>query len=157
MPAADEAVSTRILDTFIEAGGNFIDTADAYGESEELIGRWLAKRVKQDPAFRSKVVIATKVFNPTDTSHPNGGFLSRKHILDQVEISLKRLQTSYIDLYQVHCFDKGTPQRETLTALNDLIRAGKVRYIGCSNFGTCVFPSSWLNRITPPLHLYPDT
>jgi len=143
MPAASEADSHRILDAYVEAGGNFIDTADAYNESEQVIGNWIAKRVAKDPSFRSKIVLATKVFNLMDPSDPNAHGLSRKHIYDQVERSLKVLQTSYIDLYQVHCWDNATSQRETLSTLHQLIRDGKVRYIGCSNFSAWQLAESW--------------
>ena len=114
------------------AGGNFIDTANIYakGESEAIIGRWLAGR-----ADRGKLVIATKVRNAVDgaTAGPNDLGLSRSHILAAVEDSLRRLQTPYIDLYQVHVWDAGTPLEETLRALDDLVRSGKVRYTGWSN------------------------
>jgi hypothetical protein len=127
-----EEESLRVLDRFVEMGGNFIDTADGYTdtESEQLLGRWLAAK----PAgFRQRVVIATKVFFPR-SDDPNDRGLSRKHILENVDKSLQRLQTSYIDLYIVHCWDEGAPLEETLRALNDLVVAGKVRYLGCSNF-----------------------
>src|SRR5258705_5096785 len=80
MPTAAEAESFAILDAYIDAGGNFIDTADSYNESEELIGKWLAKLTASDPAFRSRIVLATKVFIQQDPTDPNRGFLSRKHI-----------------------------------------------------------------------------
>ena len=123
----DEATSARIVHQFLDAGGNFIDTADAYsiGVSEEITGRAIADR-------RSSVVIATKVLAPMGTSANDRG-LSRKHILDAVDASLKRLQVDYIDLYQVHGFDEQTPIDETLRALDDCVRSGRVRYIGCSN------------------------
>jgi aryl-alcohol dehydrogenase-like predicted oxidoreductase len=123
----DEATSARIVHQFLDHGGNFIDTADAYsaGVSEEITGRAIADR-------RSSVVIATKVLAPMGTS-PNDRGLSRKHILDAVDASLKRLQVDYIDLYQVHGFDEQTPIDETLSALDDCVRSGRVRYIGCSN------------------------
>ncbi|MDH3641451.1 MAG: aldo/keto reductase [Gammaproteobacteria bacterium] len=123
----DEPTSARIVHQFLDHGGNFIDTADAYsiGVSEEITGRAIADR-------RSSVVIATKVLAPMGTS-PNDRGLSRKHILDAVDASLKRLQVDYIDLYQVHGFDEQTPIDETLRALDDCVRSGRVRYIGCSN------------------------
>jgi len=126
---ANEALSHRLLDRFVEAGGNFIDTADVYsqGVSEEIIGRWL----KGKP--RDSFVIATKVRFPMGEA-PNDVGLSRKHILAGVEASLRRLDTDYIDLYQVHCWDSATPLEETLSTLDDLVRSGKVRYIGASNF-----------------------
>ncbi len=126
---ADEETSVRILDRFAEAGGNFLDTADVYnqGVSEEIIGRWLKGKRRED------FVIATKVRFPMGQG-PNDVGLSRKHILAGVEGSLRRLGTDYIDLYQVHCWDQATPLEETLSTLHELVRSGKVRYIGASNF-----------------------
>ncbi len=123
----DEPTSKRIVHQFLDHGGNFIDTADAYsaGVSEEITGRAIVDR-------RSSVVIATKVLAPMGKSANDRG-LSRKHILDAVDASLKRLQIDYIDLYQVHGFDERTPIDETLRALEDCVRSGRVRYIGCSN------------------------
>jgi len=125
----EEDVVYKILDRFAEKGGNFIDTADGYnsGNSEVLLGKWL------EPKNRDDFVIATKFFFPTGKG-PNDGYGSRKHILSAVEASLKRMKTSYIDLYQMHCYDNGTPLEETLTTLHDLVRCGKVRYIGASNY-----------------------
>jgi aryl-alcohol dehydrogenase-like predicted oxidoreductase len=125
---ASEAVSRQILDHFVEAGGNFIDTADVYtrGASEEVVGRWLKGKSRDD------FVIATKVRFPMGEG-PNDVGLSRKHILAAVEASLRRLGTDYIDLYQVHCWDRGTPLEETLSTLDSLVRSGKARYIGASN------------------------
>lgn len=124
-----EEDSYHMLDCFVAAGGNFIDTADVYsqGVSEEILGRWLAGKRRED------FVIATKVRFPMGAG-PNDVGLSRKHILAAVEDSLHRLNTSYIDLYQVHMWDPGTPLEETLSALDRLIQAGKVRYIGASNY-----------------------
>lgn len=124
-----EADSHAMLDRFVEAGGNFIDTADVYtrGASETIIGHWLRN------ARRDDLVIATKVRFPMGDG-PNEVGLGRKHILAGVDASLKRLQTDYIDLYQVHCWDPATPLLETLTTLDGLVRSGKVRYIGVSNF-----------------------
>lgn len=124
-----EADSFRMLDCFVEAGGNFIDTADVYsqGISEQILGRWLAGKRRDD------FVIATKVRFPMGAG-PNDVGLSRKHILSAVEESLRRLNTSYIDLYQVHMWDPGTPLEETLAALDQLIHQGKVRYLGASNY-----------------------
>ena len=112
----------------MEAGGNFIDTADIYsnGVSEEITGRVIRDK-------RQGLVLATKVAGPMGGG-PNDLGLSRKHILDAVDASLRRLSTDYIDLYQVHAYDPTTPLDETLGALDDCIRAGKVRYAGCSNY-----------------------
>jgi len=133
LPGADADESMKMLDKFVELGGNFIDTANVYGTSEDLLGKWLHARSESNPKFRESLVIATKARNPTGLG-PNDVGLSRKHIMAAVETSLKRLQTSYIDLYQVHKWDADTPLEETMSTLNDLVRAGKVRYIGCSNF-----------------------
>jgi aryl-alcohol dehydrogenase-like predicted oxidoreductase len=124
-----EEDSRQILDRFVAAGGNFIDTADVYtrGASEQIVGRWLKDQPRDD------LVIATKVRFPMG-SGPNEVGLSRKHILAGIEASLRRLQTDYIDLYQVHSPDPTTSIEETLRALDDLVHAGKVRYIGCSNY-----------------------
>jgi aryl-alcohol dehydrogenase-like predicted oxidoreductase len=125
----DEQESHRILDRFVDAGGNFIDTADVYsrGASEEIIGRWLKDQRRDD------VVIATKVRFPMGEG-PNDVGLSRKHILAGVDASLQRLQTDHIDLYQVHAWDGASWLPETLSTLNSLVQSGKVRYIGASNF-----------------------
>jgi aryl-alcohol dehydrogenase-like predicted oxidoreductase len=125
----DEQASMQILHKFTDAGGNFIDTADIYGEgrSEEVLGRWLQTQRRDDH------VIATKVWGLTGPQ-PNDRGLSRKHILEAVDASLRRLGTDYIDLYQLHVWDDGTPLTETLSTLNTLVRSGKVRYIGASNF-----------------------
>jgi len=124
-----ERTSYQILDRFLAAGGNFIDTADVYsqGLSETILGSWLKQQKRDD------LVIATKIRFPMGDG-PNDYGLSRKHILAGVDASLKRLETDYIDLYQVHRWDPDTPLEETLSTLNDLVRAGKVRYLGCSNF-----------------------
>lgn len=126
---ADEPTSHRLLDRFVEAGGNFIDTADVYtgGASEEIIGRWLARR------SRDEVVVATKFFWHTGDGVNDYG-AGRGHILRAVEASLRRLRTDHIDLYQVHAFDEAVPLEETLSTLDDLVRAGKVRYLGVSNY-----------------------
>ncbi len=126
---ASPSESHAILEAFVEAGGTFIDTADVYnqGISEEIVGKWLKSKRRQD------FVIATKVRFPMGKA-PNDVGLSRQHILDGVENSLRRLQTDYIDLYQVHCWDPNTPLKETLSTLNDVVRQGRVRYIGASNY-----------------------
>lgn len=123
----DEATSHHMLDYFVEVGGNFIDTANSYssGLSEEIIGRWLVGKPRHD------LVIATKV---RFGSGLNKRGLSRKHILDSVEGSLRRLQTDYLDLYQLHMWDYATPIEESLSTLDGLVRSGKVRYLGVSNF-----------------------
>lgn len=117
--------ATRIIDAAIGAGVNLIDVADVYagGESERIVGEALKGR-------RHQVILATKGGRPT----PLGAGLSRRYLYQAVEASLTRLQTDWIDLYQVHRFDPETPLEETLGALTDLVRAGKIRYIGCSNF-----------------------
>jgi aryl-alcohol dehydrogenase-like predicted oxidoreductase len=124
----DEPTSARIVARFLDAGGNFIDTADVYstGVSEEITGRAIRNK-------RSQVILATKVAGPMGST-PNDLGLSRKHILDAIDASLRRLGTDYLDLYQVHAYDPTTPLDETLRALDACVRAGKVRYIGCSNF-----------------------
>ncbi len=124
-----EADSHQMLDRFVAAGGNFIDTADVYttGASETIVGSWLKRQRRDD------IVIATKVRFPMGEG-PNDVGLSRKHILSGVDSSLRRLQTDYIDLYQVHCWDGATPLQETLSTLNMLVQSEKVRYIGASNF-----------------------
>ena len=125
---ADEEASRGLVARFLEAGGNFVDTADVYtkGDSEEITGRAI-KGVRDD------VVLATKVRFPMGDG-PNDVGLSRKHVIGGCEDSLRRLGTDHIDLYQVHCWDGATPLEETLSALSDLVRAGKVRYVGVSNF-----------------------
>jgi aryl-alcohol dehydrogenase-like predicted oxidoreductase len=127
---ADVSTAHALADRFVEAGGNFFDTSNIYneGQSETMLGSWLKSR-----GNRSRLVIATKVFFPAGEG-PNDTGLSRKHIFAQIEASLGRLQTDYVDLYQMHCWDASTPIEETLQALNDLVRAGKVRYIGASNY-----------------------
>jgi aryl-alcohol dehydrogenase-like predicted oxidoreductase len=123
--------SERILDRFLEAGGNFLDTANMYtkGHSEKIIG----DHIGRNPARRERVVIATKFFGNLYLGDPNGGGANRKSILAACEQSLRRLQTDYIDLYWMHCWDKTTPIGETMRALDDLVRSGKIRYIGFSD------------------------
>jgi aryl-alcohol dehydrogenase-like predicted oxidoreductase len=130
----DEKIAGKILDRFIEVGGNFLDTANVYaaGASEEILGRILGQR-------RKDLIVATKVrFHPNTMLGkpvaPNQIGLSRGHIMSEVEASLRRLKMDYIDLYQVHSWDFETPIEETMRALDDLVRHGKVRYIGASNF-----------------------
>jgi aryl-alcohol dehydrogenase-like predicted oxidoreductase len=137
----DEDTSYKVLDAFYEAGGNFIDTADIYsrwapglkgGEAETVIGNWL-KHHGGSRGIRDKIVLATKVRGRM-WDGPDGEGLSRKHILRAVEDSLRRLQTDAIDLYQTHSPDENTPIDETMRALDDLVRQGKVRHLGCSNY-----------------------
>ena len=134
---ADEAASFDVMDAFVEAGGNFLDTADIYsrwskgnkgGESEEIIGRWMKARGNRD-----NLIVATKVRGEMWKGDDGEG-LSRSHIQRAAEDSLRRLQTDTIDLYQCHWPDDRTPIDETLAAFDALIRAGKVRHIGCSNY-----------------------
>jgi aryl-alcohol dehydrogenase-like predicted oxidoreductase len=134
---ATEPEACAVMDAFAEAGGTFLDTADNYsswapgnsgGVSEQVIGHWMRER-----SNRRDLVIATKVRSPVWDS-PNGAGLSRKHIVEAVEASLRRLQTDYIDLYQAHAFDAETPVDETARAFEDLVRQGKVLYLGASNY-----------------------
>jgi len=133
----DQQASEAVLDAYLEAGGNFIDTADVYsrwapgnkgGESETVLGKWVTARKN-----RHAVLMATKVMGPMGPG-PNDTGLSRQHIMEGVEDSLRRLQTDYIDLYQAHWDDRDTPLEETLRAFDDLVGQGKVRYLGCSNY-----------------------
>ncbi len=129
----DESASFKLLDAFAEGGFNFVDTADTYpwwingkgGLSEEIIGKWLKQR-----GNRQQLVIATKVGSETKE---HGYDISRKHIFKSVDESLRRLQTDYIDLYYTHFDDQVTPVAETLAAYDELIKAGKIRYIAASN------------------------
>ncbi len=133
----DEQASFAVLDAYVEAGGNFIDTADTYsrfvpgntgGESETILGRWM-----KACGNRERMVIATKVGGRMSDDPPRFG-LSRRYILEEVETSLRRLQTDSIDLYFAHFDDPNTSLDETLGAFNDLIKSGKVRHIGASNY-----------------------
>ncbi len=133
----DERTSFDVLDAYVEGGGNFVDTADSYsrwapghagGESEAVLGRWMHER-----GNRARIIVATKVGNAMGDG-PNDRGVSRARIMSSVEQSLRRLQTDYIDLYQAHIDDRDTPLDETLRAFDDLIRQGKVRYIGASNY-----------------------
>jgi aryl-alcohol dehydrogenase-like predicted oxidoreductase len=125
---ADEETSIEILKRYLDAGGNFIDTANAYmgGRSEEVIGRVLGRD-------RDRVVLATKVALSLDPADPNNGGTGRKAIHRHVDDSLRRLGTDYLDLYWQHNWDRHTPLEETMSTLDDLVRAGKVRYIGLSD------------------------
>jgi len=134
---SDESTAVAILDRAAEGGVDFLDTSDAYpvggdlstrGITEEILGRWLRGK-------RERFIVATKCFAPTGPAPFDAGN-SRKHIMSAVDASLRRLQTDYIDLYQLHGYDPATPIDETLGALDDLVHSGKVRYTGCSNFLT---------------------
>jgi aryl-alcohol dehydrogenase-like predicted oxidoreductase len=152
--------SYPIIDRAIDAGINFLDTANVYsrGRSEEVTGEALKRNGK-----RHSVVLATKVHGTMDDNDPNAYGTSRRHIVEQCEASLRRLQTDYIDLYQIHRPRSDTPIDEVLRALDDLIHAGKVRYIGTSTFGAWqLVESLWvakeygLNRFVceqPPYHI----
>ncbi|GAA5233081.1 aldo/keto reductase [Verticiella sediminum] len=131
----DEATSRPFLKKALDAGINFLDTANSYsdGTSEEIVGRALV-----DYANREDIVLATKVFF-SDRSGPNTSGLSRKNIMREVDASLRRLGTDYIDLYQIHRWDTRTPIEETLEALHDVVKAGKVRYLGASSMYTFQF------------------
>ncbi len=125
------AESQQIIDRYIELGGNFIDTANFYtrSHSEKILG----DHIGRDKARRDRLVIATKFSGNLYPGDPNGGGSSRKAIVNAAENSLRRLQTDYIDLYWLHIWDQNTPIEETMAALDDLVRAGKVRYIGASD------------------------
>lgn len=136
--SSDEATAHRVMSRAVDLGCNFIDTADVYsrwvegnpgGVSEEIIGNWLQK----GHVRREDIIIATKV-RGTLSEDPNDRGLSRHHIMNAVEGSLRRLKTDYIDLYQAHAYEAHTPIEETMRAFDDLVRAGKVRYVGCSNY-----------------------
>jgi aryl-alcohol dehydrogenase-like predicted oxidoreductase len=125
------AESEAIMSRFIERGGNFIDTANVYtkGHSEKIIGDFIGR----DRGRRDRLVIATKFFGNLYPGDPNGGGAGRKTIVSSCEQSLRRLQTDHVDLYWMHCWDRFTPIEETMRALDDLVTAGKVRYIGLSD------------------------
>jgi aryl-alcohol dehydrogenase-like predicted oxidoreductase len=148
-----EPDSRRIIDAYLEAGGNFIDTANIYtgGESEEVVGRAIKAR-------RDDVVLATKGYGPIGTG-PNTTGLSRKYLTRALEASLRRLGTDYIDLYQCHRPDPGTPVSETMATLHGFVQAGKVRYLGCSNWsGSQIVEAQWAARDlggTPFISLQP--
>ncbi len=125
------AESEEILDTYLELGGNFVDTANFYSNthSERILGDYFAARKNR----RDRVVLATKFTANLHLGDPNGGGASRKAIIGQLEESLRRLQTDYVDLYYLHSHDPSTPVEETLQTLDDLVRAGRIRYVGFSN------------------------
>ncbi|MEM7332372.1 MAG: aldo/keto reductase [Chloroflexota bacterium] len=149
---ADEPTSFEIMNKAVELGCNFFDTADIYsrwvegnpgGVSEEIIGNWFQK----SGVKRQDIVLATKARGPMGDG-PNDQGLSRQHLLNAIEDSLERLQTDYIDLYQVHAPDSETPIEETMETLNDLVRRGVVRYIGCSNFPAWLLTKSlWVSDV----------
>jgi aryl-alcohol dehydrogenase-like predicted oxidoreductase len=126
---ASPADSHAMLDEYLERGGNFVDTANIYtnGHSEKIVGDYFATR------DRDRVVLGTKFFGNLHEGDPNGGGAGRKAIVGQLEASLRRLQTDYVDLFWLHNWDRGTPIEETLRALDDLVTAGKVRYVGFSD------------------------
>jgi aryl-alcohol dehydrogenase-like predicted oxidoreductase len=154
--------STKIIKTALDAGVNFFDTSNVYGgapgRSESIVGDALAAAGR-----RNEVVLATKVYWPVDPANPNGRGVSRRHIIEQCELSLRRLRTDHIDLYYMHRLDPDVPVDEPLRALDDLIRAGKVRYIGASTTAAWQFVEAlWvskelgLNRFiaeTPPYNI----
>lgn len=161
---ADERTSMEVLTRATEEGINFIDTADVYsrwvdgnsgGESERIIGKWLSQKVVP----REEIVIATKVRGRMGVG-PNDAGLSRRHIVNAVEGSLQRLGVDYIDLYQTHSPDRNTPIEETLHALDDLVRDGRVRYVGCSNYAAWeLMQSLWTSdrrHITQFVSVQPD-
>jgi aryl-alcohol dehydrogenase-like predicted oxidoreductase len=125
---ADEPTAIRLIHQFLDAGGNFVDTADVYvhGYSEEIAGKALQGR-------RDRVVLTTKVRGRM-SDDPNDVGLSRRHVIAGCEASLRRLDTDYVDLFYAHLWDPITPIEETLRAFDDLVTAGKVRYVGVSNF-----------------------
>lgn len=157
---SEEAASMDVVDRAIDVGINFLDTANVYsrGVSEEHVGKALARNKK-----REKIVLATKVHGKMDDADPNAMGNSRRHIVLQCEASLRRLQTDWIDLYQIHRPSPDVPIDETLRALDDLVRAGKVRYLGTSTYAAWQFVDSihvarelGLNRFVceqPPYHL----
>ena len=150
--STDEATAHAIMSRAVEMGVNFIDTADVYsrwvegnpgGVAETHIGNWLASGAVR----RDQVILATKVRGQMGDG-PNDKGLSRGHIMNAVEASLRRLKTDYIDLYQTHSPDQETPLDETMRALDDLVRDGKVRYIGCSNYPAwLVAKSLWISDL----------
>ncbi|MGP3963530.1 aldo/keto reductase [Nonomuraea sp. 3N208] len=152
--SCDEPEARRIVDTFLELGHNFVDTADAYtgGQSEEILGRAISGK-------RPLVVLATKAYLPTGPG-PNDRGLSRVHLTRALEASLRRLGTDYIDLYLCHQWDPHTPIEETLATLDGFVRAGKVRYLGCSNFtASQIVESRWAAErlgLTPFIVLQPQ-
>jgi aryl-alcohol dehydrogenase-like predicted oxidoreductase len=150
----EEPEATQIVARFLDAGNNFIDTANAYssGQSEEIVGRAVKGR-------RESVVLATKAFMPQGRG-PNDRGLSRVHLTQTLEASLRRLGTDYVDLYQCHQWDPSTPIEETMATLDGFVREGKVRYIGCSNFSAAqIVEAQWAAQrlgTTPLISLQPQ-
>lgn len=136
--STDETVAGRIFDRYLDAGGNVIDTANGYqgGTSEEWLGKFIAQR-----GGRDRIVLATKFSFGTHPGDPNGGGNGRKHVLQALEGSLKRLRTDHVDLYWLHAWDGHTPAEEVMATYDQLVRQGKVRYVGFSNV-----PAWWLGR-----------
>lgn len=150
---ADKSGSSAILDAYLEAGGNFIDTADVYsgGQSEAFLGDYVAER-----SLRDRLVIATKSgFGVSD--HPHSGGNGAKHVNTAVEGSLKRLKTDFIDLYWMHVWDMTTPVEESLQTLTNLVRSGKVRYYGLSNvpawYASCLATLAQAHGLPGPIAL----
>jgi aryl-alcohol dehydrogenase-like predicted oxidoreductase len=142
--ATDEAESAKIIDAAIDGGINFIDTANIYGKgrSEETVGVALKNNGK-----RNRIVLATKVHVSMDADDPNASNNHRRHIIEQCDASLKRLQTDFIDLYFIHRPSTQIPIDETLRALDDLVKAGKVRYLGTSDFAAWkIIESLWVSK-----------
>ena len=155
----DREQAHELLDAFADRGGNFVDTANVYGDptgtSEEWIGDWLADR------DRERFVLASKVYFPFDEENPNGRGLSRKHIRDQIEGTLDRLGTDYLDLYYIHRWDEESDVEETLSALSTLVDEGKVNYLGASTMAAWQLTKAlWTSdveglerfEVTQPLH-----
>lgn len=142
----DVAASRKVIDKAIAAGINFFDTSDSYGSSEEILGEVLGAR-------RKNIVLATKVGSkPNALGHKSGA--SRGYILAEVEESLRRLRTDYLDLYQIHYPDPDTPIYETLRAFDDLVKHGKVRYVGCSNFTAAQLEEAEATAKSSGLHTF---
>jgi aryl-alcohol dehydrogenase (NADP+) len=127
--SADDSV--RILETYLDRGGNFIDTANFYtnGQSEEILGDFFAR----NPGRRDRVVLASKFYTNLHLGDPNAGGAGRKALLGQLDETLRRMRTDYLDVYYLHNYDEHTPIEETMSVLDDLVHAGKIRYIGFSN------------------------
>ncbi|MBC7236574.1 MAG: aldo/keto reductase [Chloroflexi bacterium] len=146
--SVDQAMATRIVDQAMEAGVTFFDTANTYanGQSEILLGEALKGR-------RHGAIVATKFHNPTGPFPTDGG-ISRVHIMQAIEDSLRRLQMDYIDIYYVHHVDSLTPQEEMLRAVDDLIHQGKVRYVACSNYEAWRLADAWWTSVANGLHRF---